>query len=161
LGIKQLSPDPWDEVPHKYKPGTRVTGTVTNVTDFGVFVELEEGIEGLVHVSEVSKEKGGNPLSRFNVEDVIQTKVINVSRAEKKIGLSVKRLEESEERDVYRGYTESRDGATSNLGEILKKEMQGLESQGSPGDKKNRESGGIMNAEKQEKNEDQPILKNH
>ena len=45
LGIKQLTSDPWNEVPSKYKPGTRVTGTVTNVTDFGVFVELEEGIE--------------------------------------------------------------------------------------------------------------------
>ena len=54
LGIKQLTTDPWDEIPEKYKPGTRVTGTVTNVTDFGIFVELEEGIEGLVHVSEIS-----------------------------------------------------------------------------------------------------------
>jgi small subunit ribosomal protein S1 len=49
-------------VPHKYKPGTRVTGTVTNITDFGIFVELEEGIEGLIHVSELAKEKGGNPI---------------------------------------------------------------------------------------------------
>jgi small subunit ribosomal protein S1 len=144
LGIKQLTPDPWDEVPRKYKPGTRVTGTVTNVTDFGVFVELEEGIEGLIHVSEISKEKGSNPLSRYNVEDVVQAKVINVSRAEKKIGLSIKRLEESEEREVYKSYTESRDGATSNLGEILKKEMQGLESEGSPDEKRGKESDGIM-----------------
>jgi small subunit ribosomal protein S1 len=160
LGIKQLTPDPWDEVPQKYKPGTRVTGTVTNVTDFGVFVELEEGIEGLIHVSEISKEKGGNPLSRFNVEDVIQAKVINVSRAEKKIGLSVKRLEESEEREIYKSYAENRDGATSNLGEILKKEMQGLESQGSTGDKKQKESSEIMKAEQPEKNEDQSNLNN-
>jgi small subunit ribosomal protein S1 len=161
LGIKQLTPDPWDEVPQKYKPGTRVTGTVTNVTDFGVFVELEEGIEGLIHVSEISKEKGGNPLSRFNVEDVIQAKVINVSRAEKKIGLSVKRLDESEEREIYKSYAESRDGATSNLGEILKKEMQGLESQGSTGDKKQKESAGIMKAEQPEQNEDQSNWKDH
>jgi small subunit ribosomal protein S1 len=160
LGIKQLTPDPWDEVPQKYKPGTRVTGTVTNVTDFGVFVELEEGIEGLIHVSEISKEKGGNPLSRFNVEDVIQAKVINVSRAEKKIGLSVKRLEESEEREIYKSYAENRDGATSNLGEILKKEMQGLESQGSTGDKKQKESSEIIKAEQPEKNEDQSNLNN-
>jgi len=129
LGIKQLTQDPWDEVPHKYKPGTRVTGTVTNITDFGIFVELEEGIEGLIHVSELSKEKGGNPLSRFNVDDVIQAKVINVSRTEKKIGLSIKRLEESEEREIYRSYLDGRNGATSNLGEILKKEMQGREIQ--------------------------------
>ena len=97
---------------------------------------LEEGIEGLIHVSELSKDKGINPLSRFNVDDVIEAKVINVSRVEKKIGLSVKRLEEGEERESYKAYVESRDSATSNLGEILKKEMQDLESQGSDAGKK-------------------------
>ena len=136
LGIKQLTTDPWDEVPSKYRPGTRATGTVTNVTDFGVFVELEEGIEGLIHVSELSKDKSGNPLSRFNVDDVIQAKVINVSRGEKKIGLSIKRLEESEEREIYKSYLDGRNGATSNLGEILKKEMYGLGAQGSTGGSK-------------------------
>ncbi len=141
LGIKQLTTDPWDEVPSKYKPGTRVTGTVTNVTDFGVFVELEEGIEGLIHVSELSKDKSGNPLSRFNVDDVIQSKVINVSRGEKKIGLSIKRLEESEEREIYKSYLDGRNGATSNLGEILKKEMLGLEAQGSTGESKPAKEG--------------------
>ena len=141
LGVKQLTTDPWDEVPSKYKPGTRVTGTVTNVTDFGVFVELEEGIEGLIHVSELSKDKSGNPLSRFNVDDVIQAKVINVSRGEKKIGLSIKRLEESEEREIYKSYTDSRNGATSNLGEILKKEMLGLEAQGSTAESKPAKEG--------------------
>jgi small subunit ribosomal protein S1 len=131
LGIKQLAQDPWDEVPYKYKPGTRVTGTVTNITDFGIFVELEEGIEGLIHVSELAKERGGNPLSRFNVDDVIQAKVINVSRGDKKIGLSIKRLEETEEREIYKNYTDGRNGATSNLGEILKKEMLGRDTQSS------------------------------
>jgi len=132
LGIKQLAQDPWDEVPVKYKPGTRITGTVTNITDFGVFVELEEGIEGLIHVSELTKEKGGNPLSRFNVDDVIQAKVINVSRRDKKIGLSIRKLEETEEKDVYRSYMEHREGATSNLGELLKRGMMDLESKTSP-----------------------------
>jgi small subunit ribosomal protein S1 len=136
LGIKQLTLDPWDKVPTRYKSGTRVTGKVTNVTDFGVFVELEEGIEGLIHVSEISKDKGITPLSRFNVDDVIEAKVINVSRAEKKIGLSAKRLDEGEEREIYKGYMESHDGASSNLGDILKKEMQGLESQSPTGGKK-------------------------
>jgi small subunit ribosomal protein S1 len=127
LGIKQLMPDPWDQAPVKYRPGTRVTGTVTNVTDFGVFVELEEGIEGLIHVSELSKEKGGNPLARFNVDDVIQARVINVARGEKKIGLSIRKLEESEEREIYKSYTDSRSGATSNLGELLRKGMMDLQ----------------------------------
>jgi small subunit ribosomal protein S1 len=142
LGIKQLTQDPWDEVPYKYKPGTRVTGTVTNITDFGIFVELEEGIEGLIHVSELAKEKGGNPLSRFNVDDVIQAKVINVSRGDKKIGLSIKRLEETEEREIYKSYTDGRNGATSNLGEILKKEMLGRDTQGPSEEKTVTDSSG-------------------
>jgi small subunit ribosomal protein S1 len=127
LGIKQLTPDPWDEIPIKYKPGTRVTGTITNITDFGVFIELEEGIEGLIHVSELTREKGGNPLSRFKVEDVIQAKVINLSKDEKKIGLSIKQLEEGDEKDVYKRYMNSSREATSNLGELLKAGMQDLE----------------------------------
>ena len=127
LGIKQLTPDPWDEIPVKYKPGTRITGTITNITDFGVFIELEEGIEGLIHVSELTKEKGGNPLSRFKVEDVIQAKVINLSKDEKKIGLSIKQLEEGDEKDIYKKYMSSSREATSNLGELLKAGMQNLE----------------------------------
>jgi len=129
LGIKQLATDPWDEIPEKYKPGTRVTGTVTNITDFGLFVELEEGIEGLIHISEITKDKRGNPLSRFQVDDVIQAKVINVSREDKKIGLSVRKLEESEEKDIYRSYVSSSREATSNLGELLREEMANLERQ--------------------------------
>jgi len=127
LGIKQLSIDPWDVVAEKYKGGTRITGTVTNVTDFGVFVELEEGIEGLIHVSELSKEKGGNPLSRFKIDDVIQAKVINVSRTDKKIGLSIKKMEEGDEKDVFNSYLNNRNEATSNLGELLKKGMLDLQ----------------------------------
>jgi small subunit ribosomal protein S1 len=127
LGIKQLSIDPWDVVAEKYKGGTRITGTVTNVTDFGVFVELEEGIEGLIHVSELSKEKGGNPLSRFKIDDVIQAKVINVSRTDKKIGLSIKKMEEGDEKDIYNSYLDNRNEATSNLGELLKKGMLDLQ----------------------------------
>ena len=123
LGIKQLTSDPWDEIPEKYKLGTRVTGTVTNVTDFGIFVELEEGIEGLIHVSELPKDKMDNPLSRFQVDDVIQAKVVNVSREDKKIGLSIRKLEEESEKDILKTYLDNRQEATSNLGELLKEEM--------------------------------------
>ncbi len=129
LGIKQLAPDPWDEIPVKFKPGTRVTGTVTNVTDFGLFLELEEGIEGLVHVSEISSDKKGNPLSRFQIDDVIQAKVINVSREEKKIGLSIRKLDETSEKDILRGYLNTNQEATSNLGELLREEMMNFEDQ--------------------------------
>ena len=134
LGIKQLAPDPWDEIPVKFKPGTRVTGTVTNVTDFGLFLELEEGIEGLVHVSEISSDKKGNPLSRFQIDDVIQAKVINVSREEKKIGLSIRKLDETSEKDILRSYLNTNQEATSNLGELLREEMMNFEDQSQPKD---------------------------
>ena len=106
-----------------------MTGTVTNVTDFGLFLELEEGIEGLVHVSEIASDKKGNPLSRFQIDDVIQAKVINVSREEKKIGLSIRKLDETSEKDILRGYLNSNQEATSNLGELLREEMMNFEGQ--------------------------------
>ncbi len=143
LGIKQLTPDPWDEIPVKYKPGTRVTGTVTNITDFGLFIELEEGIEGLVHVSEISGDKRGNPLSRFQLDDVIQTKVINVSRREKKIGLSIRKLEQTSEKEVFKSYVNNRKEATSNLGDLLREEMINLERQSVPNELGPEETQGI------------------
>ncbi|MCP4666732.1 MAG: 30S ribosomal protein S1, partial [Deltaproteobacteria bacterium] len=129
LGIKQLESDPWNEIPEKYKPGTRVTGTVTSVTDFGLFLELEEGIEGLVHVSEISGDKRGNPMSRFQVDDVIQAKVLNVSREEKKIGLSIRKLEEGSEKEILKSYLNTQEEATSSLGDLLRQEMMNLEQQ--------------------------------
>ncbi len=142
LGIKQLTPDPWDAIPTKYRPGTRITGTVTNITDFGVFIELEEGIEGLIHVSELSKDKGNNPIGRFKIDDVIQAKVINVSRKDKKIGLSIKKLEELEERDIYKSYLDNDQGATSNLGELLREGISNLERQTLSEDSKSEDSVG-------------------
>jgi len=136
LGIKQLTPDPWDVIPETYKPGTLFEGTITNITDFGLFVELESGIEGLAHISELPNDKGGNPLSHFQVGDVIQAKVASISRKDKKIRLSMQKLDESTEEDIS-SYVSNHKGATSNLGELLKEEMtnqkeQTLLSEGSP-----------------------------
>ena len=94
LGVKQLEPDPWQAAANNYPTGTMVEGTITNVTDFGVFVQLEEGIEGLVHVSEISREKIKTPVGMFNVGDTLKAMVINVSAEDRKIGLSLKALEE-------------------------------------------------------------------
>jgi len=120
LGIKQLESDPWDDIPNKYKVGTKVNGIITNVTDFGLFVELEEGVEGLVHVSEISNEKVKTPVGMFNVSDQITAKVVSVSRRERKIGLSMRRLDEDDDRATYSEYVNSAQAATSNLGELLK-----------------------------------------
>ncbi len=124
LGVKQMQPDPWETVGERYAVGKEITGTVTNVTDFGVFVELEEGIEGLVHVSEISKEKVKTPAGKFNVGDVITAKVMNINKDERRIGLSVKRLEADDDRSYIDEYIRNNRGDHSPLGEIGEKILQ-------------------------------------
>ncbi len=123
LGIKQLEVDPWELIPSKYPTGSRVTGTVTNITDFGLFVELEEGIEGLVHISEVGRVKGKNLRDLYSLGDVISAKVINISVADRKIGLSIRRLKKDEERSYLDHYASTSKAATSSLGEQLQQAL--------------------------------------
>ncbi|HAA05733.1 MAG TPA: 30S ribosomal protein S1, partial [Syntrophobacteraceae bacterium] len=124
LGIKQLEPDPWQSIPDRYPIGMVIAGPITNVTDFGLFVELEEGVEGLVHVSEISKEKIKSPVGQFKVADIVTAKVINLSPKDRKIGLSMRKVEEHEERSNYHDYMNNAKAATSNLGELLKEELE-------------------------------------
>jgi small subunit ribosomal protein S1 len=125
LGIKQLQEDPWKSVAARYRVGSEITGTVTNVTDFGIFVELEEGIEGLVHVSEISKEKIKTPVGRYNVGDVLTAKVMTINSDERRIGLSIKRLEMDREQTLLSDYVSSMNTApTTTFGELLSKNLQ-------------------------------------
>jgi small subunit ribosomal protein S1 len=124
LGVKQLQSDPWDTVSERYEVGKEITGTITNLTDFGIFVELEEGIEGLVHVSEISKEKIKTPVGKFNVADVITAKVMNINTEERRIGLSIKRLEMDDEQSMLSDYVNNMRPATSTFGEILRENLQ-------------------------------------
>jgi small subunit ribosomal protein S1 len=124
LGIKHLQPDPWQTVPQRYEVGKEITGTVTNLTDFGVFVELEEGIEGLVHVSEISKEKIKTPIGKYNIGEVITAKVMNINTEERRIGLSIKRLEIEDEQNLLSEYVNTMRPATSSFGEILRENLQ-------------------------------------
>jgi small subunit ribosomal protein S1 len=124
LGIKQLQDDPWQTVAERYEVGKEITGTITNLTDFGIFVELEEGIEGLVHVSEISKEKIKTPVGKFNVGDVITAKVMNINSEERRIGLSIKRLEIEDEQNLLSEYVTSMKPATTTFGEILRENLQ-------------------------------------
>jgi len=124
LGIKQLNDDPWKTVTQRYEVGTVITGTITNLTDFGVFVELEEGVEGLVHVSEISKEKIKTPVGKFNVGDAITAKVMNINTEERRIGLSIKRLEIDDDHTLLTEYVSSLKPASSEFGEILRENLQ-------------------------------------
>lgn len=104
LGIKQLTTDPWQNIAERYPIGVRVKGEVTSVPDFGVFVRLEEGVEGLIHVSQLSNERVDKPSTLYKVGDQVDAEVIHVVPHERKIGLSVRALKKSEERREMEDY---------------------------------------------------------
>ena len=98
LGLKQLSEDPWArDIPSRFEPGQLVKGTVTKITNFGVFVGLQDGLEGLLHISELADHKVENPEEIVKVGEEIEVKILRVDPDERKIGLSRKRVEWAEE----------------------------------------------------------------
>ena len=93
LGLKQLTPHPWDEVEIKYPIGVTVEGTVVSLTNYGAFIEIEPGVEGLIHVSEISWTRHiKNPSEEYSMGDKIEAKVISIDSEERKISLGVKQL---------------------------------------------------------------------
>ena len=124
LGVKQLTTDPWEGIPKRYPLGSRVEGKVTNVTDFGVFVELENDIEGLIHVSELSKEKVQDPSDVVTLGETVSALVINVDPKERKIGLSIRSLKEKDEKEEVERYMASQASPTPSLGRLIQEEME-------------------------------------
>ncbi|HSO61321.1 MAG TPA: 30S ribosomal protein S1 [Desulfobacterales bacterium] len=125
LGIKHLLEDPWKTVGQRYKVGSEINGTITNVTDFGIFVEIEEGIEGLVHVSEISKEKIKTPVGRYNIGEMLTARVMTINSDERRIGLSVKRLEIEGEQGLLSDYVNNLGSQkTTSFGELLRENLQ-------------------------------------
>jgi len=125
LGVKQLENDPWAVLPERFPIGSKVKGPITSVTDFGVFVEIEDGIEGLVHVSQISSERVEKPSQLFNVGDELEAEVTNIDAREKKIGLSVRALRRTEEREEMNAYM-SREGQTAkfSLEDVMGDDLQ-------------------------------------
>jgi ribosomal protein S1 len=92
LGLKQVQPDPWTTVAQRYPMGSRVTGKIVRLTDFGAFVELEAGVDGLLHISQMSNRPIGRPDELVSVGDELTLLVIRVDANERRIGLSLKEL---------------------------------------------------------------------
>jgi small subunit ribosomal protein S1 len=125
LGIKQLSTDPWQLIAQRYPVGSKVKGTVTSVPDFGVFVRLEEGVEGLVHVSQLSQERIDKPSSLYKVGDSIEAEVLQIDTQQRRIGLSVRALKKTEERQEMENYLKKeREGAKFSFETILNEELR-------------------------------------
>lgn len=125
LGIKQLSTDPWSVIAERYPMSSRVKGEVTSVPDFGVFVRLEEGVEGLIHVSQLSTERVDKPSTLFKVGDQVEAEVIHVDPNERKIGLSVRALRKTEERQEMENYLKKeKEGGRLSFETLLNEELR-------------------------------------
>ncbi len=122
LGIKQLEPDPWETIPKRYPPGKVVPAKITKITDFGAFAEIEEGIEGLIHISELADRRVEDPSEIVEEGEERKVEIINVDPKERKIALSIKSfVERSEEGDLHE-YSEE-GGATAQFGDVFEDEL--------------------------------------
>jgi len=118
LGIKQLQQDPWETLSERTPVGSRVKGKITKLTDFGAFVEVEPGIEGLVHVSEIKEERVENPRDVLQEGQEVDVKVIDINSQDRKIALSIKAL--LHEGDDYREYMKKQaEGSRARLGDLM------------------------------------------
>ncbi len=119
LGIKQIEKNPWDELTEKYVPGSVVTGKIKNFTDFGIFMEIEEGIEGLVHISEISQKRVKTSSELYAVGDTVSAMVKSIDPKSKKIRLSIKELEAPAPTPASNQYINNTENVGSNLSQAL------------------------------------------
>jgi small subunit ribosomal protein S1 len=119
LGIKQIEKNPWDELSQKYAPGSVVTGKITNFTDFGIFMEIEEGIEGLVHISEISQKRVKTSSELYAIGDTVSAVVKSIDPKSKKIRLSIKEMEAPAPTPASNQYINNQENIGSNLGQAL------------------------------------------
>src|SRR6266436_1390104 len=140
LGVKQLTTDPWNTVSERYPINTRVHGKVSSVADFGVFVEIEEGIEGLIHISQLSNERVDKPSSLYKVDDELEALVVQLDPKERRIGLSIKALKQHEEREEMQAYLKrEHEAARFSMEDILNEELRGDREEGERGARRTRQ----------------------
>jgi small subunit ribosomal protein S1 len=123
LSVKRMQDDPWKGLSGKYNVNDAVDGYVTSITDFGVFVEIEEGVEGLVHVSEMDDTQGRHPGEIFKLDDLIKVVILNIDEKERRIGLSMKALKKHDEKKTIESFT-GQEETFSTLGDILEPAMR-------------------------------------
>ncbi len=124
LGIKQLQPNPWDDISRRYPIGTEVNGEITSVTDFGAFVKLEEGIEGLVYSSELAADRVEKPADVVQVGQVVKALVVKVDAVEGKISLSMRAVNDRQEREALKELAQQTKSQTATLGDLLREKLE-------------------------------------
>jgi small subunit ribosomal protein S1 len=125
LGVKQLVPDPWESLPEQFPPGTVTDAVITKLTDFGAFAEIGDGIEGLIHISELSIDRVDDPSQVVKVGDAQKVEVISVDPRERRIALSIKSFIQRSERGSLRQYTDEGQ-ASVQLGDLFKDKLGDL-----------------------------------
>jgi len=120
LGLKQIEPDPWLHITEKYKVGSIVEGEVVNLTNFGAFVRLEEGVEGLIHISELDEKHVEMPSEIVSEGEVLKLKVLNVDPIERRIGLSLRAYKTDQERASIERYLQEQSPRGTTLGALIK-----------------------------------------
>ena len=121
LGLKQLDQDPWDgDIPSRFRVGDVVTCKVIKITDFGVFVELEGGVEGLIHISEIDKDPHAKVEALLKLDDEVTAKIIKVDTSDRKIGLSIRAFKKEQDKGEQEGFKSSQDKFDNSLGARLK-----------------------------------------
>jgi small subunit ribosomal protein S1 len=131
LGLKQNEPDPWLQVPEKYKIDSNVRGEIVNLTNFGAFAKLEDGIEGLIHISELANHRIEKPEDIVSIGEVLDLKVIHLDATERRIGLSLKAARAEQERATVTQYQQQHEPEepketeepTTTLGVLLREEL--------------------------------------
>jgi small subunit ribosomal protein S1 len=127
LGLKQMEPDPWTLVPSKYHVGQEIRVKIVKVANFGAFAELEDGVEGLIHLSELSSEKVENPEEVVTVGQELEAKIIKIDAEARKIGLSIRAfVEDAEQQEIDKVNRHASDTVT--LGDMAPEQMADLRS---------------------------------
>jgi len=127
LSIKHLVPDPWKRIPEKYYPGMVVSGKISKVTDFGAFMEIEDGVEGLIHVSELAAERIDNPATVVKEGQAVKAEIKHIDTVDRRIALSIRSLLNNQEKLEMADYINQGGGSsTTNLGAAIKEKLAGF-----------------------------------
>jgi small subunit ribosomal protein S1 len=151
LSIKHLVADPWDRIPFDYPIGKIVDAKVLKVMDFGAFVELEKGVEGLVHVSEIAEERIEDPRGHLTEGQEAKVQIISLDPSERKIGLSIKGAVRAQEMADAQGYAVGSNTGGATLGDVMRGKLGDLagakDKKGGKGGKRRRDDAEVTDGD--------------
>jgi 4-hydroxy-3-methylbut-2-enyl diphosphate reductase len=131
LGLKQILPDPWEEVPKHYKVGDVVAGTVTRVVPFGAFIRLESGIEGIIPNAELPGERGKRATDVLSAGQKVDAKIVNIRSGERRMTLSLRQFEQAKERQQLKDYMDRQEGESRvTIGDLFGSMLAGAQTAG-------------------------------